>query len=94
MKMYSVIGVALLLVVVSTKGTMSINSLSCDVFTGKFGTTNSANGVGTTKLAFGGEVNIVTGSADAIVKFRYSDDDFYNNSTFFGLVTEDGLKSE
>jgi len=84
----------LLIVVISANGTMSPNSLSCDVFTGKFGTTNSANGVGTTKLAFGGEVNIVNGSADALVKFRYSDDDFYNNSTFFGLVTEDGLKPE
>jgi hypothetical protein len=92
--MYSVIGLALLLAVISAKGSLSINSFSCDVFTGKFGTTNSTNGVGTTKLSFGGEVNIVNGSADALIKFRYSDDDYYNNSTFFGLVTEDGLKSE
>lgn len=92
--MLSLIGLAVLFTMIYANGTMNINSLACDVFTGKFGTTNSADGTGTTKLAFGGNVSIADGSADAIVKFQYSDDDFYNNSTFYGLVTEDGLKPE
>lgn len=37
-----------------------------------------------------GVVSFTTGTADAVVKISYSDDIFYNDDKFFGLVTEDG----
>lgn len=71
---------AVLLVIVSTNGTMDYNLLACDIFTGKFGAAKAgSNGTGLTKLGFSGEVSIVDGTGDALVKFGYLDDDFYFN---------------
>lgn len=41
-----------------------------------------------------GVVSFTTGTADAVVKISYSDDKYFNDEKFFGLVTEDGQKSE
>lgn len=89
MKVLVCLTFAIMISSVVSDGTLDINSDACTVYTDKFGTA-AKNGKGTTKLAFSGTVNFVPGSADATVKFAYSDDVLFNNSTFFGLVTEDG----
>lgn len=93
MKILTFITLGIVISGVLAVGSLDINSDDCNVYTGKFGTAKS-NGTGATKLSMSGEVSFTTGTADAVVKISYSDDTYYNQDKYFGLVTEDGQKSE
>lgn len=89
MKIFTFITLGIVISGVLAAGSLDINGDACNTYTGKFGTALS-NGTGATKLAMSGVVSFTSGTADAVVKISYSDDKFYNDDKFFGLVTEDG----
>lgn len=65
---------------------LDFNSVDCNKFLGKFGTANNADGSGASKIAFSGDAAFVGATSDVKVNLRYSDVDFYNDTTFWGLV--------
>lgn len=89
MNIFTFITLGIVISGVLAVGSLDINTEACDVYTGKFGTAIS-NGIGATKLSMSGVVSFTTGTADAVVKISYSDDKYFNDEKFFGLVTEDG----
>ncbi|CAD8185193.1 unnamed protein product [Paramecium octaurelia] len=69
---------------------LDINSDSCRKYLQKFGAADVPDGYGATKLSSSGDVKFVTGSNDVQVNLRYSDFDLFYDTTYFGLVQEDG----